>query len=64
MQSAESLRVVRELASPIFQVGAADLALPVRRRSAPSGGRELHAVSERGGSTSQQKPVQSQNPPA
>ena len=35
-----------------FQAGAADLALPGRRRSAPSGGRELHEVSERGGISS------------
>ena len=33
-----------------FQAGAADLALPVRRRSGPPpGGRELHEVSDRGG---------------
>ena len=35
--------------SMFFQAGAADLALPGRRRSAPSEGRELHEVSERGG---------------
>ena len=28
--------------SPIYQAGAAELALPVRRRSAPSGGAESH----------------------
>ncbi len=32
--------------------GAADLASPVRRRTAPSGGSELHEVGERGGSIS------------
>ena len=32
-----------------LQAGAAGPALPARRRSAPSGGRERHAVRERGG---------------
>ena len=35
--------------SPIHQTGAADLALPVRRRSGPLGGQRPHAVGKCGG---------------
>ena len=44
--------ICRKLPLMFFQVGAADLALPGCRRSAPSGGRELHEVNERGGISS------------
>jgi regulator of sirC expression with transglutaminase-like and TPR domain len=43
--------VITRVSGASFQAGAAEPALPGRRRSAPQGGRELHEVSERGGST-------------
>jgi len=48
----EELRAASELAVPPFELGPRDWLRPTAGAAAPSGGRELHAVSDRGSSIS------------